>query len=59
VLIDGDKGPLVLGSDAGRREIVIAFDPSTSNWPLKSSFPVFVRQTIEYLGAGGNTPEGL
>ena len=26
VLIDGDKGPLVLGSGAGRREIVVTFD---------------------------------
>jgi hypothetical protein len=59
VLIDGDKGPLVLGSDAGRRVIVVAFDLSKSNWPLKASFPVFVRQAIEYLGAGGGAPEGL
>jgi hypothetical protein len=59
VLIDGDKGPLVLGSDAGRREIVVAFDLSKSNWPLKVSFPAFVRQAIEHLGAGGGAAEGL
>jgi hypothetical protein len=59
VLIDADKGPLVLGSDAGRREIVVTFDLSKSNWPLKVSFPVFVRQAIEHLGAGGGAAEGL
>jgi hypothetical protein len=59
VLIDGDKGPLVLGSDAGRREVVVTFDLSKSNWPLKASFPVFVRQAVEYLGSGDGAPEGL
>ncbi|HEY7116434.1 MAG TPA: hypothetical protein VH475_07610 [Tepidisphaeraceae bacterium] len=58
-LIDGDRGPLVLGSDAGRREIVVTFDLAKSNWPLQASFPVFVRQAIEYLGTAGAVPEGL
>jgi hypothetical protein len=59
VLIDGDKGPLVLGSDGGRREIVVVFELSKSNWPMKASFPLFVRQAIEYLGARGGAAEGL
>jgi hypothetical protein len=50
VLIDGDKAPLVVARRVERREIVIAFDLGESNWPLKSSFPVFLQQAVQYLG---------
>jgi hypothetical protein len=50
-LLDGDKGPLIVadGDAAHRRQIVLGFDVTKSNWPLQVSFPVFILNATEYL----------
>jgi hypothetical protein len=50
-LLDGDKGPLIVadGDTTHRRQIVLAFDVTKSNWPLKPSFPLFIYNAMEYL----------
>jgi hypothetical protein len=47
---DSSQGPLILtGEQAGRRLIVVGFDPSTTDWPQRTSFPVFVANAIDAL----------
>jgi hypothetical protein len=50
-LLDGDKGPLIVadGDATHRRQIVLAFDVTKSNWPLKVSFPLFIFNATECL----------
>jgi hypothetical protein len=50
-LLDGDKGPLIVAERDGthRRQIVVAFDVTKSNWPLRASFPTFVSDATQYL----------
>jgi hypothetical protein len=50
-LLDGDKGPLIVAErDAThRRQIVLAFDLTKSNWPLRASFPLFISEATQYL----------
>jgi hypothetical protein len=54
VLVEGAKGPLVVARRGpGRSEIVVAFDTTETNWPLKSSFPVFLYQATKWLAQSG------
>lgn len=47
---DSSQGPLILSGDQnGRSVIVIGFDPSTTDWPQRTSFPVFVANAIDAL----------
>ena len=50
-LLDGDKGPLIVadGDATHRRQIVLAFDVTKTNWPLQVSFPMFIQSATEYL----------
>lgn len=47
---DSSQGPLILsGGQNGRRMIVVGFDPTTTDWPQRTSFPVFVANVIDAL----------
>lgn len=49
-LASGTKGPLILARvDGGERQMVIGFDVLESNWPMNVSFPIFLRQSIQWL----------
>lgn len=53
VLIDGLKGPLVvLDRTAKNVHLMVAFDVLQSNWPLKTSFPVFMHNVVQFLAVG-------
>jgi hypothetical protein len=53
VLIDGLKGPMVvLNREAGSTTLVCAFDLLQSNWPLKTSFPIFIHNALQFLALG-------
>ena len=53
VLIEGNKGPLVLLYRADRRtHLVVSFDVLQSNWPLRETFPYFLYNTMQFLAAG-------
>jgi hypothetical protein len=55
VLVDGLKGPLIVMSRDGKRtNLVIGFDVIFSNWPLKPSFPMFWRRSMEFLALGSD-----
>ena len=44
------KGPAILdGIQNGRRTIVLGFDPSSTDWPQRPSFPVFVANLVENI----------
>ncbi|MEM1422535.1 MAG: BatA and WFA domain-containing protein [Planctomycetota bacterium] len=47
----GSEGPLLFEIDsAGTRAIVVGFDTAKSTWPSEWSFPLFIAQSVRYLG---------
>ncbi|MCX7804748.1 MAG: BatA and WFA domain-containing protein [Planctomycetota bacterium] len=45
--------PLISAMDTDRMRIVaVAFDPLDSNWPLRTSFPIFMRNALLWLVEG-------
>jgi len=51
--------PLALaGIDRRRRFVYLGFDPAHSSFPLQVAFPLFIRQSIEWLrpGSGSDVP---
>lgn len=64
VLIQGQDAagqPLVLAASyrEGRaRRIVLGFDPHQSAWPLRASFPIFVRNVLEAAVERAELPAG-
>jgi hypothetical protein len=56
VLIDSDRGPLLaIGPRDAFEDAVIGFelmgdDRLTSTWPVRSGFPVFIYNVLDYLG---------
>jgi hypothetical protein len=53
ILVDGTNCPLVILQRENRAiHLVIPFDVIDSNWPLRSTFPVFILQTLQYLALG-------
>ena len=51
VLATGSEGPLIFEIDsAGTRSIVVGFDTAKSTWPSEWSFPLFIAQSVRYLG---------
>ncbi|MHC4925316.1 MAG: vWA domain-containing protein, partial [Planctomycetota bacterium] len=55
VLLEGPEGPLALARITGeRRMILLGFDPSLSTLPMSASWPVFVRNAVRWLAAGGD-----
>jgi hypothetical protein len=50
-VIESSEGPLVVeGDNNGQKSIYLAFDIYDSNFPLLSAFPLFMMDTISYLG---------
>ncbi len=50
-IIDTSEGPLVIeGDNSGQKSIYLAFDIYDSNFPVLSAFPLFMMDTISYLG---------
>lgn len=50
-IIESSEGPLVIeGDNNGQKTIYLAFDIYDSNFPLLSAFPLFMMDTISYLG---------
>ncbi len=61
LLIETTDGPLVLLTPIpGREVVVVAFDPSASNLPLKLAWPLMLANGLDYLLSGverdGETP---
>jgi hypothetical protein len=53
VLVDGTNCPLVVLHREDRAvHLIIPFDVMDSNWPLRSTFPVFLYQTLQYMALG-------
>jgi hypothetical protein len=53
VLVDGTNCPLVvLHRENQAIHLVIPFDVIDSNWPLSSTFPVFLYQTLQFMALG-------
>lgn len=49
-IADSSRGPLILdGVQNGHRTIVLGFDPATTDWPQRISFPVFVANLVDSL----------
>lgn len=60
VLVRSDDTPLVVALRTGPTEhVVVAFDLAQSNWPLLTSFPLFLANVVEQLTAGARSREGL
>jgi len=52
-VVDADTGPLVLaGERHGGRVVQLAFDPFTSDLPLRVAWPVLLLNTVGWLTAG-------
>jgi hypothetical protein len=50
VLLQGSEGPLIRARATGAgHQVQLAFDPAHSNWPGKTSFPLFMRNLIHWL----------
>ncbi|MCB1218153.1 VWA domain-containing protein [bacterium] len=61
-IIDTSEGPLVVeGDNNGQRTVYLAFDIYDSNFPVLSAFPLFMMDTITYLGQGsaGSAGNGI
>jgi Ca-activated chloride channel family protein len=49
-IADSTQGPVVLdGAPGGRHVVVIGFDPATTDWPQRVSFPVFIANLVDTL----------
>ncbi|MGD1277968.1 MAG: VWA domain-containing protein [Tepidisphaeraceae bacterium] len=55
VLVDGTNCPLVvLHRENQAFHLVVPFDLLDSNWPLRSTFPVFLFQTLQFMSLGSD-----
>ncbi len=55
VLMDGPRGPLMAMYREGfNTHFAIAFDIYDSNWPLRSTFVIFIQNTLKYLAVGSD-----
>jgi hypothetical protein len=64
-LVESDRGPLVATFARGDVEhTVVAFDPHDSSWPLRATWPIFIRNVVlaaledEALGPSGPVRAG-
>lgn len=58
-IMEAPDGPLVYEGDwEGRSVVVLAFDPMSSDLPLKISYPVLLANTMSWLSSGG-VPQAL
>ncbi|HVO31680.1 MAG TPA: hypothetical protein VMV18_13125, partial [bacterium] len=63
VLAGIDAGPIAVAREHGEhREVELGFDPTRSDFPLRLAFPVFVGETVRWLGGrespGRSAPSG-
>lgn len=63
-LLDSRGGALIRtfrvdGSQGATEGIVVAFDPMTTRWPLRPSFPFFLQAALGVLGRPAETLEGI
>ncbi|MEL7472212.1 MAG: VWA domain-containing protein [Planctomycetota bacterium] len=50
VLARGPDGPLIVEDSTTRgRRVLVAFDPTETDWPLQPGFAVFVASCVDYL----------
>jgi hypothetical protein len=50
VLADSNRGPLIVSYREPRRlHLVIAFDVTKSDWPMRVSFPVFLTNAVTFM----------
>jgi Ca-activated chloride channel family protein len=55
----GRAGPLiVLVEQAGRRRIIVGFEPAASSWPRQVGFPVFVADALDFITLRGEAEAG-
>jgi len=52
VAVSGRETLLAAGQDVGRRVALISFNLEESDWPLRLSFPVAIRNLLAYLEPG-------
>lgn len=55
VLVNGDGEPMIVLDAQGNRQMIVAFDVQQSNWPLRTSFPIFMYRAVESLLASPET----
>jgi hypothetical protein len=49
-IVESRQGPLVVAKDGTQRQIFVAFQPLESDFPLTVSFPIFLANTLDWLG---------
>jgi Ca-activated chloride channel family protein len=60
VVADSSKGPVVLdGIQSGHRMVVLGFDPGSTDWIQRPSFPVFVANMVENIVTAPIPPDVL
>jgi Ca-activated chloride channel family protein len=58
-LLSTQDGPLIADvSRGGAQIVVVAFDPSASDWPLTLSFPLFVQNLVNWAPRGAADEPG-
>lgn len=50
VVANGSAGPLVVTSKGDQRRVFLAFSPLQSDLPLNISFPIFIANSLDFLG---------
>ena len=56
---EGKSGPLVVVKDGGQRQIYLAFEPLESDFPLTVSFPIFLANSLDWLGGEATGQDAL
>lgn len=49
ILVNGNGQPMIVLDPGNGRRMIVAFDVLQSNWPLRTSFPVFMYRAVENL----------
>lgn len=58
-VVDSSEGPLFIeGEQQGQRTVYLAFDIYKSDFPLRAAFPIFMANTINFLGQAAGTGVG-
>lgn len=57
IVLDSDKGPIIVASSGARRQVYTSFAPLESDFPLSVGFPIFIANALDFLAPralGGN-----
>jgi hypothetical protein len=54
ILVDSDRGPLVLSSDIEGKHVYVAFTLLDSDFPLQVGFPIFVSNVLDFVSKESN-----